>query len=110
MFFDKLWVRIKGEIASLKEDRDTDVEPGKRSGSLLEAIDRRLFPRHDEAQMAPKASEERWAGEKLTEPEHGKVHGAEKTAPETPKTTPGTSGDGSEAALAPLQPNPRKLG
>ncbi len=89
MIFDKLWVRIKGEVAGWREERD----PG--SGNLLDAIERRLFPDsrqgrsgQDDAQHIP----------------------LQETQPADPKPRQAAGQTVSETTHTPTEPNPRRLG
>lgn len=43
MFLDKIWVRIKGELLTLKEDLSSRGEANETDKELLERLERRFF-------------------------------------------------------------------
>ncbi len=101
MFFDKLWVRIKGEFAMRWDDRDTDAEPAQPLPKVPESVARKPLP-SDEGTLP--TSRETTAGS----PETG--DSGSKPGPAGAESSLTTAEPAFEASSAGLKPNPRRLG
>ena len=97
MFFDKLWVRIKGELLSLKEDDSVTEDLRTRAGRLLDHVQERVpvddqIPAHarDKEMVGRKRRElagieEKWR-ELVEERDHQKdSHKDDRTLPPNPR-------------------------
>lgn len=109
MFFDKLWIRIKGELLALKEDDSVTEDLRAKAGKLLDHVQERVKGAQESLGHAPiDSNRERGRAEIRSQAEQRDLADIEEEWRKLAKDRDRQKKSAKEEK--PLAPNPRQLG
>ncbi|MDQ7784317.1 MAG: hypothetical protein RDU20_15635 [Desulfomonilaceae bacterium] len=111
MFLDKLWLRIRGELLTLREDFSTSEDIRERAANLLSKLEKRIAGEEVDDHGRPRdvsSPLSRYDASTVGPSDPPSLEDLKREWDDISKQRRGTSGDSEEADSPP--PNPRELG